>query len=460
MTNQRAVSALVTEFMGSPEAKFFMVKFLSRLPDGSGRIDDLSGFSRRLGFTKPTTTRCVSELVELGLLFDERHQRGQKPYRILTLSPKLQELTSTKGSSPVHHQHIEQLLVWGEEPLPKRRHKLTINKRLVLLFLLAHADQAGIVRGVSVSALSRCTGLNNKQVKNNIRLLTQHQYISSSIPGGNFHGTMGKASSIYNLNLRHPGYGKDQLPGITLLFTSENGFANNLHEAAQLSSDVGYILRQTRNFTNQEADEVVLNGIDARDFTLYIKGRLSSAMQQRLQWELQDIASRVISSRLESSKESFRLIESEVSARVFADIGEDTPSKDDILAQGLTIFSHLVKLITERTRKLLDELKNTPEDMAFCQILPMQRGNRSNAAFAVEVGSTRTSEEEKRNVRTILFDFNTCKILAQNLYTTLDDIPTDRLHAWGILTKPIKQPELRVPPARYGSLSIDKDVTL
>lgn len=355
--NQQAYNALITEFKGSPEAKFFMVKFLSRFPNGSGRIYDLSRFSRALGFTKPITTKCVSELAGLGLLLDERHQRGQKPYRILSLSPKLQELTPAKGKNPVHQRHLEQLLVWGEEPLPRRRHKLTINKRLVLLFLLAHADQAGIVRGVSVPTLSRCTGLNNKQVKNNIRLLTQHQYIASSIPGGNFPGTMGKASSIYNLDLRHSAYGNDRPFGTTLLLASKGGFTNNIHEAAQLASSVEHSMRQTRNRNSEESDDTMINGVVAGEFTRHIEGRLSRAMQQRLQWEMQDIASLVISSHFESQTESRRLIESELLARVFVDLGEGTPSRGDILAQGQLVLSHLVERITGRTRQLLDQLR-------------------------------------------------------------------------------------------------------
>ncbi|MDR9426247.1 MAG: hypothetical protein RI567_13315 [Marinobacter sp.] len=306
MTNQQANSALITEFKGSPEAKFFMVKFLSKFPNGSDRIDDFARFSRKLGFTKPVTTRCISELVRLGLLLDGRHQRGEKPYRIINLSTKLQELAHTERTTPLHQRHMDQLLVWGEEPLRERRHKLTINKRLVLLFLLAHADQAGIVRGISASKLSRCTGLNSQQTKNNIRLLTQHQYIANVLPGGNFPGTMGKASSIYKLDLRHPAYGNDRPPGIILLFQSRSVFDNELHEAAKLNLLI-------QKLANQDIDFIV----PATEFKRYMKGRMSGPMQQRLQWEMLDIASLVISSRLGDPTESSRLIKSKISARVF-----------------------------------------------------------------------------------------------------------------------------------------------
>ncbi len=87
------------------------------------------------------------------------------------------------------------------EPCP------TINDRLILALLICAADDLGVVSKLTVSQISKCTGLKSASVKARMTALLQLGFIRRSIPGFEGSALLGRVSSIHFLNLNHPLYG-------------------------------------------------------------------------------------------------------------------------------------------------------------------------------------------------------------------------------------------------------------
>lgn len=456
MLNSQATNTLIKEFKGSPEAKFFLVKFLSAFPNGTDHVRDLSVFSKGLGFTVPVASRCISELVELDMLSEQRHKPGQKPFRILHVSqlPEGTNIDSQKANV-IHHRHMEQLLVWGEEPLRERRHQLTINKRLVLLFLTAHADKAGIVRGLGSPEIGRCTGLKVSQVRNSIRLLIRHHYIAFSVPGGNFPGSMGKITSTYVLNLRHLNFGYELLPGFTCLLDFHGSYGYSRHEAAKFCRLLIHLQDETQR-AKASTSKKLLDHVQKNPcylFTQYGKVKITRGLENRMQWELQDIASIVLNG-VRINKISLPKIKVLIRRRVFGQIMKDsTLSKEErarILNPVLQILSKSVEEIVSRTRRiLLQLLPFDPVEAATIQILPKQRSDCSNETSTIEI----TGNDQSKNDHQVLIatlDFESSRVLKTAKADPLNELPFKTLKSFSLATPPIVPPKLRAPPKTRG----------
>lgn len=448
--NHQAISALSQKFKGSPETKFFILKFLTACPDGSGRLYDLSQFSRYLGFTKPVVTRCLTELIELGWLVEERQHAGQRPFQMLASSSALQKrLLQNPGAKVLHHhQHIEQLLRWGEESLQERQHQLTINKRLVLMLLLAHADEFGIVRGLSATEISQCTGLKVSQVRNSIKLLTRHHYIAFSVPGGNFPRSMGKTTSTHVLNLRHSSFGHELLPGFTCLVSFHGSYGYSRHEAAKLCSALAHLRDQTRRAGTPERLPAKVQENPFYPFIEHGGLKITSRFESRMQWELQDIASIALND-VKIQKSTLPRTEVLIRRRLFREgMKDSTLSKEkqtQILRPVLEELSKSVGQIVARTRRILSQLPIESVEEASIQILPKQRFDRSNATSSIEVINNGQSSVDHQVLVSVV-DFESLTIRKTEKAAPLNDLPVETLEGYSLGTPPIERPKLRTPP--------------
>jgi hypothetical protein len=288
--------------------------------------------------------------------------------------------------------------------------------------------------------------------------LVQSEYISSSIPGGNFAGTLGKRSSIYALNLRNPAYGRAAPDGCTLLFWSDHGPQGDLHEAFWLKRDIDSFRRTTDNYKKEEKLKfVIINYCDAGEFARYIHTKLSGPILKRLQWELIDIASTHIGSNFEGVDENYDDVVSKLESRVFANLNDTAPNRSDILEQGVAVLYRYIKTIVIRTIKFLQGAKEQVNGKNFYQCLPIQRGQHSYGSFTIEIDSNNKAESNERKVRVLNCDFHSPKVIAIRVFDNLNEISVDARHEFALLTKPIKHPKLRTPPNRSTVNAIDSD---
>ena len=395
----------------------------------------------------------MRELIELCWVTEKRNGPGEKPFRIIRPGPLNQEKNAGGSDAKVlHHQHIDQLLVWGEQALNERSHQLTINKRVVLLCLLAMADESGLVRGMGLPTLSRFTGLPVSQVRNNIKLLTRHHYIASSVPGGNFPGTMGKATSTYLLNLRHPNFEPETVPGVTCLITcsrSSYGYARN--EAASFCASIANLREQIRR-TKVSKNQRLLNEINEnplRSLAKYEKFKITSGLAHRMQWELQDIASIVLNKPTdeEASPNVDALIRQRLLQEITTDPTLTEEERSDVLTPTVGILSKLIASIVRRARRILKQLPLKYSESTIFQLLPKERRDSSNEISAIEILNC-SATIEGNQVLIVHIDFESSTVLQIDQEVDLYEIPQRTLNRYSLATLPLKTPRLRTPPQR------------
>lgn len=188
----------------SPFGKFFLLGFVRLYGDCSPRMPSTRNFSRYIGLPKVKFYEVVRELQDKGILEVIRSTQGELPwiqYRISAqnIAPKVEENLRQHSHSAL----VTQLLRWGQDRLESRPHQLTIPQRILLIALLEQADHGGAVRKTGFGELSKRSGLTVRQVKNQIRLLTQYQYIRCSTPGGNNPKFIGRFNSAYSGEREH-----------------------------------------------------------------------------------------------------------------------------------------------------------------------------------------------------------------------------------------------------------------
>ena len=180
----------------------------------NGKKNDLAS---RLRLTKNFVSVGMDDLVSAGLLIrlsavTERRGRPAISYQVSaevrdslkrlesTFSPLFDELFLGAERSPdVSPQNGGELLV-GAGIVLKKLKKSALN-RLLLAILVDHANEMGLVVGVSKSDLQRMTGLNGDRVSNRLSILIDQRLIRFHAPGfasARFPG--GKVKSSYVLS--------------------------------------------------------------------------------------------------------------------------------------------------------------------------------------------------------------------------------------------------------------------
>lgn len=87
-----------------------------------------------------------------------------------------------------------------------RKHQLTSANRWLVMVLLAHADSAGQVMGLSFSALETLTGMGRSQLHSQLGKLKRLELLGHYQPGRMGLGC--KRTSLFKLNLSHPAFGR------------------------------------------------------------------------------------------------------------------------------------------------------------------------------------------------------------------------------------------------------------
>lgn len=395
----------------------------------------------------------MHELIGLGWVTEKRNGLGEKPFRIIHPGPLTRDKkTGGSNAKVLHHQHIDQLLVWGEQALHERSHQLTINKRVVLLCLLAQADEAGLVRGMGLPTLSRCTGLPISKVRNNIKLLTRHHYIATSVPGGNFPGTMGKATSTYLINLRHPNFERETAPGVTCLITcSRSSYGYARHEAASFCVSIANLREQIRRakVSNNQRLLDAINNNPLRSLAEYGRFKTTSGLAHRMQWELQDIASIVLNTPTndDTSPNIDALIRERLLQEIINDPTLTEEERTDVLTPTLDIISELVTSIVRRTRRILKQLPLKYSESTIVQLLPKERQDSSNETSTIEILNCSPSTEGNQ-VLNVHIDFESLTVLRIDQEVDLYELPQRTLKRYSLATLPLETPRLRPPPQR------------
>ncbi|MBD9415221.1 hypothetical protein IB234_11715 [Pseudomonas sp. PDM16] len=183
----------------------------------NGKKNDLA---RRLRLTKNFVSVGVDDLVSAGLLIrlsavTERRGRPPISYQVSgevrnDLKPLESPFSSlfdglflgVERSPGVSQQNGGELLIAAEIVLKKL--KQGVLNRLLLAVLLDHANDVGLVVGVSRSDLQRMTGLNGDRVRNRLSILEELRLVMFHAPGfasARFPGGKVKSSFILSHDL-------------------------------------------------------------------------------------------------------------------------------------------------------------------------------------------------------------------------------------------------------------------
>jgi len=161
--------------------------------------------------------------------------------------------------SITHERLIRDL--FGDVARPAK-HQLKVTNRLLLAVLLCKSDVCGVVRGVSISELSKLTGMSKDMLRSQLRALKVAGYIRSSVQGGIGICLFGMAKGAYFLNLRHCSFGGLAKSGVTailpIVITHENGSL----EGFRIFSLAGLIQGRRKNAVLRNNKSVV-DKIDA-----------------------------------------------------------------------------------------------------------------------------------------------------------------------------------------------------
>jgi hypothetical protein len=216
---------LLEELEGiSPEAKFFLLKFLQDYWDGHvvsvSNKDLLEGF----GIYDRSVKRILTELLAKKYLGLEKRLTGARgrPKQALIKGEALQEIIEKWKIESVfinHEQSIAKLLevTAGREQIvkqhgpssldryntrkPAKSRVLTNIRKLLLCVLLAKADQFGVVRNLGMTELASLIGLSKEQLRWHLKILKGSQFLIGYVSGRSFRGVKGKLKSTFILRL-------------------------------------------------------------------------------------------------------------------------------------------------------------------------------------------------------------------------------------------------------------------
>lgn len=191
---------------------------LVRMLTNYGVEDEISvgvrALSNSLGLSNKVVTEGVKELCQAQLMMRD-YNMGTKgrPKYFYVFFPKLKEIlnrTESKAVTPTHQNLINQLLQPDRAPkLKGKQHPLKVSNRLLLIVLLQHASDIGVVSSFSKVELQKMLGITSDRLKSQLNSLMRHGYIRFYTPGVNSKALFGTSKGIYYLNVMHANY-RDQ----------------------------------------------------------------------------------------------------------------------------------------------------------------------------------------------------------------------------------------------------------
>lgn len=218
----------------SPESKYALLCFWQQHGHGAGAAvrRGVKEFAAEWGVSDRVVTKALGELVAANALVYTRisEGRGRPGYAYRLSSWYVDQLAQKAGDDEgeaLHAEIIQSVLqnprmeggsAYRDAPevSPNSARASTRGRsgealdavnRLVLMVLLAHADDAGVVRGMGPAELAKLVGIRKDRFQRQVGKLKELGYIRGVVPGISGQRLFGVAPGAYYLNLAHPEYG-------------------------------------------------------------------------------------------------------------------------------------------------------------------------------------------------------------------------------------------------------------
>ena len=178
-----------------------------------------SAFTRELGIPPNKGLTPLGKLENRGVIESARQYWHQgPPHHCFRFNPEITWRTGyNEFATSTHQPKIQQLLEYNEVPPHLRRHQLTIQQRVLLMVLLAHASPTGVVTSVTRAELATQTGINHQRLRYECKNLKRYGYLRSTVDGGNFDRLVGRRSGAYFIELHHKAFGAEKPGGRTVI---------------------------------------------------------------------------------------------------------------------------------------------------------------------------------------------------------------------------------------------------
>jgi len=284
----------------SAEIKWFLLALLYNFYS-KGKVElTVKDLSERLGVSKNVITKSFSYLVEVKAL-NKRKLKTDKngfvnTYDILIDKTSIDNIfpSMKKNEFPqindTHKSLVDMMFKTKSNELHKS--KLQISNRLLLVILLMHADNCGVVRGLGVSDLMRLTGMSRDRLKSQLNKLKYCEFMCASLGGVTGRYLFGVAKGIYRLNLKHKFYQTNAYKPITVLIPNREGDYENvrfIYSQARFTNRALKNIRTDKNNrdnSNKIKEEFILKFLDR--FSFDVKASLPNELDSNIRLFFQD----------------------------------------------------------------------------------------------------------------------------------------------------------------------------
>ncbi|MCG6201050.1 hypothetical protein, partial [Psychromonas antarctica] len=183
------------------EGKFFLVYLLITHDKNREIVWNYKCLSEQHGVSDHVVRAALKYLTYNNYLTEcPRPKRSEKSSKWFMFSEKFHSdfLNKISRSDCMHSDLIQDLLSCKD----KNKYKgLRVSNRLLLITLLAHSEQLGIVKGLSHNQLKKLTGMTDDRLKSQLAKLSQLGYINYVVPGISSSHLFGVCKGYYSLNL-------------------------------------------------------------------------------------------------------------------------------------------------------------------------------------------------------------------------------------------------------------------
>lgn len=207
-----------------PEGKYLLVRILLCYLAGGGVVSTAKELSEKFGVSLEAVSKALKALEAQGFFTVTSAPDGKgRPKRRFAfsklLTSALEKVTPPEGYEPVFD--LEPFLAMDTNPAEgeqirrpdwddgvlfgnRKVGSLSATNRLLISVLLAHADKFGIVTSLGTAALRKATGLSGERLTYRLTRLVATGVIREYVPGASSRPLLGRADSIYVLNLADP----------------------------------------------------------------------------------------------------------------------------------------------------------------------------------------------------------------------------------------------------------------
>ncbi len=361
----------------TPEAKFFLVRFLQLYGLGGAITISVKDLAKATGATDHVVSSALSELIKENMLICTPIVIGRgRPRSEYQASSKLAKLLKNREatSDEINRSKIDYVLHAATE---KCKGSLSICNRLLLSTLLLYADQFGVVRGIGVPQISRVTGLNRERIKTQVHKLIALRVMRGVIPGGATSTLLGVSTSVYFLNFHHDVFQEGSSGVLVLTITSNtNGDLGEL-------SEVGAIIESSRfgkglEFETHKRFFGLLPNDDKFNVLAKVFFRLTKdqGSLRAFQVKLEEYASELLSKHWQPLENGLFRSDDKLLVRIKKDFGRAVKLSRGLEGDGerealfFEFIYEVVVLMAHRVQSMVRKAKDFPYEISCLQILP------------------------------------------------------------------------------------------